>query len=82
MKLFFKIFLLWSLFVFVMTFMNGYLYQKTNLQTIKFIFSHLTLILSCPLYLLDKTYPFYAQGSVWFVIGLTILNLLMQTVFL
>ena len=67
---------------FVMTFMNGYLYQKTNLQTIKFIFSHLTLILSCPLYLLDKTYPFYAQGSVWFVIGLTILNLLMQAVFL
>jgi len=81
MKLFLKIFTILLIIVLAFGIFNNLVYQKTNWETINSILNYIMIALSCPLYLIDKTYPFYAQGSIGFVISLSILNLLVQTIF-
>ena len=79
MKLFTKTFFVILILVFAVGILDSVVYQKTNLEVINSILTYLMTSLSYPLYLFDRTYPFYTQGSIEFTIGLTLLNTLIQT---
>lgn len=82
MKLFLKILIGLLLFEFLLVFSSNILFQKTTFETLSSILSFFVQIFSYPLFLLDKSYPFYANGSVLFSIFIFIANLIVQTFFL
>jgi len=43
--------------------------------------SLISVIISYPLSILDRSYPFYAEGSVYFGLFLTLLNVAFQSIF-
>ncbi|RYH72818.1 hypothetical protein EVU94_11435 [Flavobacteriaceae bacterium 144Ye] len=49
---------------------------------IETLLGYLVTLTSLPLRLIDRSYPFYAMGSLWKVLLLVLINLLLQTTLL
>ncbi|MDI1255866.1 MAG: hypothetical protein PSV16_07175 [Flavobacterium sp.] len=80
MKLFLKLFFGLALFeiIFMLVSMKFCGGDRNFICSISHFIAYL---LAFPLYLTDHSYPFYADGPFYFGIGLTIINLLLQTAF-
>ena len=46
------------------------------------LLSLLTILSSLPLYVVNKSYPYYAEGSLLFGVCLLLINVLLQTILL
>ncbi len=77
MKHFFKIFFTLFLIQIIIGFTN--LLSANLPEVIQQIFHLLNVLISLPLSMIDRTYPFYALGSLSFQIFLFVLNLSLQT---
>jgi hypothetical protein len=81
-KLFIKIFFSLMFFEIVIVILSTVIHQMTDLKILGSIITILVTFCSLPLYLFDKTYPFYAIGTLGFQLGLMFFNLLIQTIIL
>jgi len=77
MKHFFKIFFILLIIQIIIGFTN--LLNSNLPEIIQQIFHLLNVLISLPLSMIDRTYPFYALGSLSFQIFLFVLNLSLQT---
>lgn len=82
MKLFLKLFFTLLLVEIFIGFSALFVYQKTDLDTLGSILNFLIIIASFPMYLYDKTYPFYANVSTSLLLLLVFLNILIQAFFI
>lgn len=76
LKIFFGLFLFESIFGIISLFINMYSDFSILGKTLNFV-NHL---LCFPLNIFDESYPFYALGSIGFVVFLIVLNVFFQTI--
>lgn len=82
MKLFFKLLLIVILLEIVIVISCTFIMEDTSSQFLKNICGLLIIFLSFPIYILDKSYPFYAHGSANFGLMLMLVNVILQTLIL
>lgn len=81
MKRILKIFLFLLIFEIIMGILSVFLNNSNSSLLIKWFFAFFNTVMALPLRLIDRTYPFYVQGSTYKGIALVFLNLLLQTIF-
>jgi hypothetical protein len=81
MKSFIKIFFILLLFEIILGILNLYFNNQNNFISIKWFFAFFNNIVAMPLSLIDRTYPFYAEGFIYQGVTLSFVNLLLQTTF-
>lgn len=82
MKLFFKLLLIVILLEIIIGISCTLIIQETSIPFLASLCTLLMIFLSFPIYLIDKTYPFYAPHSASFGMMLVIINVLLQTLVL
>ena len=79
MKQFFKIFILILITEFVIVSLDNIAYQFFNqFQLLHKLLSMVVIILCCPLYFINKSFPFYANYNVFYTTLLILLNTFIQ----
>ena len=68
------------MFLFVFIFLFEILIQILKLFFNNIFLSIINVIISLPLILIDRSYPFYAEGSIILGMSLFIVNVLLQTI--
>lgn len=81
MKLFFKVLLGVFLFELLTGIILMLIAQTASDITIESVVNIGYTLLSFPIYLIDKTYPFFADGPQWLGFLLWFINLLLQSLF-
>jgi hypothetical protein len=66
------------LFLFWALLLLEFIVQMTGLFFHQPLLSCIKVIISLPLSLIDRSYPFYAKGSFWFGLTLTLMNIAIQ----
>jgi len=82
MKLFFKLLFIVIVLEIIITISCTFIMEETSCRLLKTICSLLIIFLSFPIYIIDKSYPFYAQGSANFGMMLMLINVVLQTLIL
>lgn len=82
MKLFFKLLFIIALLEVIIVISCTSIIEETSSQLLISLCSLLIIFLSFPIYIIDKSYPFYAQGSAGFGFLLMLVNVLLQTLIL
>ncbi|TPD67152.1 hypothetical protein [Flavobacterium microcysteis] len=82
MKLFFKLLFAVIILEIIISISCTYIIEESSSRFLVNL-SHLIIIfLSFPVYLIDKSYPFYSDGSANFGFMLVLINVLLQTLIL
>lgn len=79
MKLFFKLLFIVIVLEIIVAISCTFIIQETSIQLLKSFCNIIIIFLSFPLYLIDRTYPFYAHGPAHFGFMITLINVLLQT---
>ncbi|MBC8644985.1 MULTISPECIES: hypothetical protein [Flavobacterium] len=79
MKLFFKLLFIVIILEIVIGISCTYIIQESSSRFLVNLSNLIIIFLSFPIYLIDKTYPFYAVGSEGFGFMLVFINVTLQT---
>lgn len=82
MKLFFKLLFIVIILEIIIAISCTYIIQESSNSFLVNLCNLIIIFLSFPAYLIDKTYPFYADGSAGFGFMLVLINVLLQTLIL